>query len=572
MHTTLFFTWFVTIFIYMMLLSTSKRDLTKGSDNLTVNLIYNGFSSVIVAAICYYCKVPLTISGGSFAIIMLATLLTFFATCSTGRPLRTIFALLGLIAIYIVTSTFWFNAKDMGNLISPVEINEPLFTDVQDINQRLVPSSVIASSQQKAVNGRLKDGSMIATMYKLDHSSRIIQIVDGKKYYATPLTWGSQWKWMINDYDVIGYVLSSATESGSEAKLITKNPDGTDISIKVTKDGYFSANLYRNLYSKVGSVNTHGTFFYLDDDFYPYYVSYKVKRAIGIDNYVPDGVYLTDPQTMDVTYYAQDNIPSFIDANTSESLLLDNIDMWGDYREGLVAALGSKIELSATSFNDKKEMFFIDAAHTQDGTAYFTGMENPSSTSKSLSAMMFVDSKTLQPSVYYPSKEAQNEQAVIDSVRSSLGNLADKWTPTQPIPYRIYGDVDVWLTPIVSSRGTSLKVEAYAYTKVFSTDKSVWDFKLSNAVSKLLTQSNESGDSTNQESREEITGTVRTIYFVNDMAYLTLDGLGKVIECNHQSIVECRGINTNQSLSMETMKKTDKELVILGFTTNPLLN
>lgn len=566
MNIGLFFSWFVAMFIFMFATCNFKGDRYDLQSDAFVIAQF----SFVLAFLGFMANAPLTLSFGLYIMLLLAAVMVGLYHMKQEDWWRAPVPLLLVLLVYTVTSTGMFRAEAMGNLIAPKEIDAPLFTQVEDPELRLVPKEIAFNKQSKAVNGRLPDGSIIGSMFSLDFRSSIIQVINGEKYYVTPLTWSGFWKWALNDYDVIGYVISSATESNAESKLITKNPDGSDIQIKLTKGGFFGSNLERHIYSKFGNVLTSNSYFVLDDNMYPYYVTYKIKPEVGFDNYLPDGAFITDPQTKEVTYYAQEDIPDFVDTNASEWVLLDNIDKWGSLREGFVESLGSKIELSATEFNGEKDLFFIDAANTKNGTAFFTGMENPKSAGKSLSAMLFVDSKTLETYIYYPTKEAQSETAVLDSVRSALGNLSDKWSPTQPIPYRIFGEEDVWLTPIVTQGGTSRKVEAYAYTKVFSTEKSVWDKKLSNATTRLLTVSSESGQISNEESLEPVSGSLRTIYFVNDNAYLTLDSQTKVIECNHQSVIECRGVKVGQWLDFKAMKKSDKEFVLLSFTKNPL--
>ncbi len=566
MNIDLFFSWFVVIFLFMF--STCNFKVSRYEQG--INAFFSALFSSVLAFFGFMLNVPLTLSFGLYIMLLIASLMIGVHHLTNEDWWRAPAPFLLVLLVYTVTSTGMFRAEEISNLIAPKEIDAPLFTQVEDPELQLIPKEVAFNKQSKALNGRLPDGAIISSIFSLDFDSSNIQVINGEKYYVTPLTWSSFLKWALNDYDVIGYVITSATKSNPESKLITKNPDGSDIRIKLTMGGFFGSDLERNIYSKFGNVLTSNSYFVLDDNMYPYYVTYKIKPEVGFDNYLPDGAFITDPQTKEVTYYAQEDIPDFVDTNASEWVLLENIDKWGRLRKGFVESLDSKFELSATSINHKKELLFIDAANTKNGTAFFTGMENPNSAGQSLSAMLFVDSKTLETYIYYPTKEAQSETAVLDSVRSALGNLSDKWSPTQPIPYRIFGEEDVWLTPIVTQGGTSRKVEAYAYTKVFSTEKSVWDKKLSNATTKLLTVSSESGQISNEESLEPVSGSLRTIYFVNDNAYLTLDSQTKVIECNHQSVIECRGVKVGQWLDFKAMKKSDKEFVLLSFTKNPL--
>lgn len=472
---------------------------------------------------------------------------------------------------FILSSTALTRAMTIGNILKPIEISEPLFTEIQDQQQRLVPGAIAVDKQSKVINGRLEDGSMMSSMYSLDFNSTIIQVVNGDKVYVTPLTWNGFFKWLMNDYDVIGYAITSASDPDASTDLVTTNPDGSDIKFKVTENGYLSSNLARNVYSQVGSVIIENSYLMLDEERYPFYVSYIVKSVAGFGNYAPDGVVVTNPQTKQSVRYPQDSIPDFIDARAAESTLITNTINWGEYRKGFSESWGSSIKIKPTTYNSRSEMFFIDAKDTENNLAYFTGLEGDNSKNKSLSGMLFIDPITLDSYIYYPQTESQNEMAVMDSVRASLGNLSDKWTPTQPIPYRIFGDVDVWMTPIIPINGSSRKIEAYAYTKIFSTEKSAWDRKLSNAMSKLLTTSSDSGSLANSNAMsDQLEGNVRTIYFIDGSAYLTIYDYEKLVECNHQTNVECRGIKEGQHIDINTIMKSDKESVLVGFNENPI--
>lgn len=529
--------------------------------------------SVIVSFLAWFSIAPIapTITALLFIYLTLA-LSQAFSSAVFLNPKVILVQWFGAIALYIVTSSPLLHHEKISSQMIPEEIQQPMFAEVQEPKQRLVPIEVAMDKQSKVINGRLDDGKMISSMYDLDKDSLIYQSVNNKKVYATPLTWSSPWKWLINDYDVIGYAISSSTDPDAPTRLVNRNPDGSKIHFKVTENGYFNANLKRHVISKLGNVIIEDSYFMLDDNEHPYYVSFLLKSYQGFGNYAPDGVAVTDPQTLEVIRYSQDKIPSFIDARSSESTLLTMFNNYGEYREGYFASWSSTIRIKATKYNNKSEMFFIDATGTENGLAYFTGVEGDSSKNKSLTAMLFIDPISLKSYIYYPGTESQNESAVIDSVKASLGNLSDKWVPTQPIPYRIFGDVDVWMTPIIPISGSSRKVEAYAYTKIMTTEKSAWDTKLSNAMSKLLTTSSDSGIITNSKSSSEpLQGSVRTIYFIDGSAYITLLNYDKIIECNHQTNVECRGIKENQKIDIHAIKKNSKEMVLVEFNENPII-
>ncbi|MBM25342.1 MAG: hypothetical protein CL760_06565 [Chloroflexi bacterium] len=573
----LFLNWFIVLICFNILIHFATMDKRTLDSNIRKAVIVSSVSiSFFLAAFSWWAIIPLgaTVSTAFiFAISAGAIQFSAFMFCDDAAKISNV-VMIWVFAFIVnfYTGHAFFNHKEISSVLQPIEVSEPMFTEIQEQEQRLVPIEIARDKQSKVINGRLEDGTMISSMYKLDFNSTIIQVVKGEKVYVTPLTWNGSFKWFFNDYDVIGYAVTKASDPDAPTKLVVKNKDGSDISFKITEDGYLGTNLARHIHAELdNSLIIQNSFMMLDEEEYPYYVSYIVKSVAGIGNYAADGVVVTDPQTKEVIRYKNDEIPSFIEASAAESTLITNINNWGEYRKGYWESWGSSIKIKATSYNNKSELFFIDAKGTLNGLAYFTGLEGDSSQNKSLSGMLFIDPITLKSYIYYPESESQNEMAVLDSVKASLGNLSDKWTPTQPIPYRIFGDVDVWMTPIIPINGTSRKIEAYAYTKIFSTEKSAWDVKLSNAMSKLLTNSSDSGLISNSKAvTEQLVGNVRTIYFINGSAYLTIHGYDKVIECNHETNVECRGVMLEQLLDINTIEKTEKEVVLVDFNENPL--
>lgn len=569
---TLFLQWFLLLSIINFVATTAARFRVKTFRSIIVSTVTISF---VLSLMSWFLIMPVAMTNYMIFIVFLSLF------CSHASALdclwdnfKYIVALwVAVICFFVYSSTAVFQSKILSSQLQPIEIDSPLFTEISDQEQRLVPSEIALDKQSKVINGRMGDGTIISSFFDLEESSSIIQSVNKEKLYITPLTWNGFLKWLNNDKDGIGYALTNSSNPDAKTELVTKNPDGTDIQFKITKTGYFSSNLERHLLDVLGNDTIiENSYLMLDDNEYQYYVSYLVKSVVGFGNYIPDGVAITDPQTKQVERYSQDEIPDFIDSRADEKTLLKHLSDWGYYRNGFLKSFTAGTKIKATTYNNKSEMFFIDARNTENGLAFFTGLEGENKKNKSLSGMLFIDPITLQSYIYYPKSESQNETAVLDSVKASLGNLSDKWKPTQPIPYRIFGDIDVWMTPIIPIEGTSRKVEAYAYTRIFDSRPSAWDKKLSNAMSKLLTSSSDSGQILNSESTAEVKrGNVRTIYFIDGSAYLTLYDFEKLIECNHQTNVECRGIKSGQEIDINVLEKSEKEMVLVGFNKNPIL-
>ena len=104
--------------------------------------------------------------------------------------------------------------------------------------------------------------------------------------------------------------------------------------MKYVSSAYFNDNLERKLRFKYPFENFGKISFEIDNEGNPYYIITTIKySAVGLKAKVK-GVIIFDPITGDSKKYDVDDIPSWVDVAYSASLIIEQVDDWGSYKNG----------------------------------------------------------------------------------------------------------------------------------------------------------------------------------------------------------------------------------------------
>ena len=107
-----------------------------------------------------------------------------------------------------------------------------------------------------------------------------------------------------------------------------------DKGMKYMPSAYFNENLYRKLRFDYPTVNFGKISFEIDNEGNPYYIIPTIKyTAVGLKAKV-SGVIIFDPVTGNSKKYSKEEIPTWVDIAYSASLVIEQIDNWGTYKNG----------------------------------------------------------------------------------------------------------------------------------------------------------------------------------------------------------------------------------------------
>ncbi|HPL15216.1 MAG TPA: hypothetical protein PL180_00870 [Spirochaetota bacterium] len=364
------------------------------------------------------------------------------------------FILVLLILIYVPTSCEMFHAKKYRSLIGSVQ--EKNFTEdippvkIEDI--RLVSKSTAYVLANKVL-GQTKEGTVLGSQLEIDTDSAAIQEVNGQLWWIFPLDFSGFFKWKNREF-VPGYIRVNAQNPTKKAELIDADPaTKKKFRLTYTRNAYFGNWLDRAVYWKYPRINHDEYTFEVDDEWRPYYVISAASPEIGFAGQQNRGVIIADPQTGKIELLAGNKIPAWVDRVKPLHQTINQVTYWGEYVHGWWNSfLGGKDIKVPTTFSYGKDMWFIIFKNRK---YWFTGMTSASSKDQSLVGAIMVDTRTGRSTFY--DINGTNENGVIEAVDAALGADSSRWSPTQPIPYNLYG-IPTWVLPIVSNEGIYQKV------------------------------------------------------------------------------------------------------------------
>ncbi|MCH7759560.1 hypothetical protein IID20_04350 [Patescibacteria group bacterium] len=329
-----------------------------------------------------------------------------------------------------------FRADDHHKLIGDVQ--EANWTEtmapVDEAHIRIVSKSQAQYLADKVL-GESKD--ILGSRYNVGEVN--ICNVNGEIIWVAPLEFRGFWKW--NKFETTpGYVLVSAEDNSRKPVLVDS------LELEYLPSAFWGKNLNRHVYTNgYQGYQLRETSFELNDKYQPYFTISATKPTLGFGGAKTEGVIIVDPVTGDIEWYDVGQAPTWVDRVIPEEIAESYISKWGLYVEGwLNTVLEENNIVAPTPYDYGSDVWFVPSP---DGQNYwFTGITSISSSDQSLVGAMMINTRNGQ--AYYYRLSGANEQAIYDAVTQALGADGQRWTPTQPIPYNIYGEWS-FVVPII---------------------------------------------------------------------------------------------------------------------------
>lgn len=251
--------------------------------------------------------------------------------------------IIGIILLILVINIFnspIFNAKKYQTRITTDETST-FEDDIPEVNFNQLP---LLDRDSSEVLGDRVMGQISDLVSQFDVSNEYTQInYNDTIIRVTPLDYADFFKWLSNrKTGVPGYITVNSVNG--ESNLIR-----LDKGMKYTENAYFNENIYRKLRFKYLNENFYKTSFEIDNDGNPYYIVTTVKYVgVGLRPKM-SGVIIFDPITGKSTKYKIDEIPEWVDEAYSASLLIEQINDWGTYKNGFLNSIfGQKNVVNTT--------------------------------------------------------------------------------------------------------------------------------------------------------------------------------------------------------------------------------
>lgn len=319
--------------------------------------------------------------------------------------------------------------------------------DIAEVDFSKIPLLDKASSQKLGdrVMGQMPE--MVSQFYVSDLYTQINY--QNKIIRVTPLEYNGFFKYINNRKEGIkGYIEVNSTTG--EAKL-TK----LDKGIKYTESALFQEDLYRHLRFNYPFDNFGNGNFEIDEEGNPYWVFPIIKyKGIGLSSEIT-GIVLLDPITGKTKKHELKEIPSWVDHVFSASLILEQVDDWGSYKDGYLNSI----------FSQKNVVMTTDGYNylaMNDDVYLYTGITSVSSDEANV-GFILTNMRTKE-TIFYSVAGAE-EYSAMESAKGQVQQM--NYTPTFPLLINLNGKP----TYLISLKDNAGLVKMYAFVDVLDYQK-----------------------------------------------------------------------------------------------------
>ena len=249
-----------------------------------------------------------------------------------------IFLVIGLINIFC--SPF-FNAKEYSERIN-VNDTHNFIDDVTEADFSKIPLIDEASSRKLGDRKMGEFTSWVSQFYvsdlytQINYNNEIVRV--------TPLEYDGIIKYFTNHKTGIkGYIKVNSVD-GSASLVELEN------GMKYMPSAIFFEDLNRKLRFTYPTTIFDEASFEIDNEGNPYWIVPTVSyKGVGMKKEIT-GVVILDPITGKSEKYRLEDVPSWVDHVFSASLIIEQIDNWGEYRNGFLNSIfGQKDVINTTT-------------------------------------------------------------------------------------------------------------------------------------------------------------------------------------------------------------------------------
>ena len=505
----------------------------------------------------------------------------FFDAISGGSPKITKFQwvplvlCLTLLGVRFATSAEAFHTSAYSHLLKVEEADSLAFENnihpipvEKMINVKKAYAEDIASKRIEnipAMGSRAEFGE--ADLINLNGSFAVVTAegehktltFDNEKVWVLPLEHRSFWKW--HKFDVTdGYCIVSA-HNPSRVFFITE-VNGEKLALRYLRSGWFGDEIERHI--RINGYAGYGLTEYsmeLDDSGRPYWVITVFEPTIGFCGKDAKGVLVVDMQTGDITEYAINDAPEWVDRIQPDEFLLEQIEDWGQYQQGWWNSVLAQDGVRGATPG-------MSLVYSEGRSYWYSGIQSKGA-DKSASGFMLIDSRTKECKLY--STGGLNEESAKDAIESQSDWVRmSKLQANDPVLYNVHGIPTYYMT----LTGDGIKNAGYAFLSL----KNEMFFAAAETPQKALAEYQKvlqngnqflvnDGDALSQESVEM---TLRGIVLEGETYYLIFNEIkGKEFTGSTAAFPELKWAKEGQKVKVSY---TDTEAKVISLSSFDLLD
>ena len=253
------------------------------------------------------------------------------------------FITVALVVIFIIGSILSSEIVNASKYQQLLNVETRNFADdIKEVSYDQIP---LLDKDSAATIGNRVMGTMVDMVSQFEVSDLYTQInYQNKPVRVSPLQYGSLIKWFSNKSSGIpGYIRIDMTTQQAECVRLEEG-------IKYSMSDHFGRNIYRHLRFAYPTYIFDDLNFEIDENGTPYWICPVKKYNIGLFGGVTIGrVVLCNAVTGEMTDYAVEDVPEWVDKVFKAELLIELYDYYGTLRHGFLNSVLSQKDCLVTT-------------------------------------------------------------------------------------------------------------------------------------------------------------------------------------------------------------------------------
>ena len=431
----------------------------------------------------------------------------------------------GLVIFFITSISSWkiFHANDYANLI---QVEEGDFeSDIPEISDTAV---IVDMKTAQKLGDRTIGTIQNASWYEADDEYNLIS-VNGEFYRISSIKYAGFFEYIkANSSGIPGFILVNAETQEAEYVELENG-------MKYAPSAYWGYDLTRHLHNQYPSYILGKSFFEIDDNYNPYWITNVRTAKIGLRGApVATSLLITNAITGETTEYSMSEIPDWVDHVNSVEYLMDLIKCHYRYQDGWWNPSNTNVFRTSYYYKDDKEdddenkytpFEGYNSMVDNDGNIWFYTGLTPANSAETNVGFLLISPKTGEVR-YYAGSGAEESSAQI----AAEGLVQDlKYSASFPNMINVDG-IPTYFMVLKDSAGL---VQRYALCNVEQYSKVVQAETLSEALSEYrrkmeltenVDENNETSDTLGDVSVTEQHKTVRTSGKVQTLTEAQING------------------------------------------------
>lgn len=396
-----------------------------------------------------------------FMVVAVFTILTSFESFENAARYRrfepnklvtgVLISVAGIICLILVINIICsplFNAKSYASRITVDETHE-FASDIAEVDFSKTPLLDKDSSEKLGDRKMGEFTSWVSQFYVCDLYTQINY--NNEIVRVTPLEYADIVKYFTNRSEGIkGYIIVNSVDGSASLQTLDKG-------MRYMSSAMFFENLERKLRISYPTTIFDEASFEIDNEGNPYWIVPTIKyTGVGLKKEI-SGAVILDPITGKSEKYSIENIPTWVDHVYSADLIIEQVDNWGEYKNGFWNSIFGQKDVTNTT--EGYNYLVMD-----DDVYLYTGITSVSSDESNL-GFVLVNLRTKETK-YYSAPGAEEYSAMA----SAEGLVQEKnYDATFPLLINLNGKP----TYLLSLKDNAGLVKMYAFIDVSDYQKVV---------------------------------------------------------------------------------------------------